>query len=884
MPAQTILDVNCDQLFETHTIPEIRAIDTQIQNEIEKKREELRTMVGEKCRDLLKAADTITEMKGTSENFLTSIGQMKQMCQALQEKRLMGFRQPSYKVPAKSSYNSEEISRIIEVRILLTLPEKIWTAIDNKDYLLGAQLFLFASHLHLGLEVCPNAQAIANKYVVLGKQWEVITNCKKIIIDGSCTELKNINTSNKKATEYLCALILLDVMSYEKLLNLFLELRMTTLNEILKSEELSRRKLRQTVELLQQSLVIVNVCFLDTSDKKSSIQIQLESITGDEGRPTLSKVIQISSLPEQHLSPLVLNFRPKTYKQLTPLSLDHIRRVSSTWLSNVEKLFRVEITKILLLVDDIRRLHKIIKEEVLEVEYPKNWNETIQSTLGLNSLNIYQKFLKSFVMDRIKELIQTSWQNSLNDLLVYLNKVDEDILKDRAKQPENDIVWFVWKENKVDVAQAIRLKTLGYTPRVMELCNRMDTYAVQLLEDVKLYVGEDPIFKSINENDNSEANLILPFLNAYSLEMIQRLTHFIKESCKGENSEGTEYKIIIRARFLSSLATQCPGLEKCLRQNIHLEEESSSNNLWQQATGFLNSASNQMWGLWQASTSVKLKKLIKSSLSPTISVGNLLKSKLLSEIITIEEQTEDGTSVKSDLKVPSQPCLPLQELLFQACQNFNAVAPHTVPRQIHQDLVDAFIKDILEHYQEWCKSEVIYQSQAWQMLLDVKFLTLMFVTKMNKDLSESICETLEKMIDPFDLDVYYPHLQNSVKKSTQKLQGTFGVLVNFSEKLPVFNGLKLSQASSNSMVEEPNLLAASTSVPWFPLLPVTNFGARKQDTASRFEGQDVYSAKYLSPEKSSPRGKEKENKKESVTSDFFKSAGAFFDAMTGGWT
>lgn len=184
----------------------------------------------------------------------------------------------------------------------------------------------------------------------------------------------------------------------------------------------------------------------------------------------------------------------------------------------------------------------------------------------------------------------------------------------------------------------------------------------------------------------------------------------------------------------------------------------------------------------------------------------------------------------------------------------------------------------------------------------------MFVTKMNKDLSESICETLEKMIDPFDLDVYYPHLQNSVKKSTQKLQvkwydeksyptlpinkslidlyfqGTFGVLVNFSEKLPVFNGLKLSQASSNSMVEEPNLLAASTSVPWFPLLPVTNFGARKQDTASRFEGQDVYSAKYLSPEKSSPRGKEKENKKESVTSDFFKSAGAFFDAMTGGWT
>lgn len=76
---------------------------------------------------------------------------------------------------------------------MLTLPEQIWSAIDEKDYLLGAQLFLFATHLHLGLEVSSNSQAITKKYPVLNKQWEVITSCKKVLIDGACDDLKAID-------------------------------------------------------------------------------------------------------------------------------------------------------------------------------------------------------------------------------------------------------------------------------------------------------------------------------------------------------------------------------------------------------------------------------------------------------------------------------------------------------------------------------------------------------------------------------------------------------------------------------------------------------------------------------------------------------------------
>lgn len=58
-----MLNIDVDTLFERHSVQEIEQIEKMLQTEVEKKKEELRTMVGECYRDLLKAADTIAQMK-----------------------------------------------------------------------------------------------------------------------------------------------------------------------------------------------------------------------------------------------------------------------------------------------------------------------------------------------------------------------------------------------------------------------------------------------------------------------------------------------------------------------------------------------------------------------------------------------------------------------------------------------------------------------------------------------------------------------------------------------------------------------------------------------------------------------------------------------------
>ena len=58
-----MFNTDLDSLFTTHTIDEIEKLSQGLKHDIDQKREELRTMVGESYRDLMDAADTIAQMK-----------------------------------------------------------------------------------------------------------------------------------------------------------------------------------------------------------------------------------------------------------------------------------------------------------------------------------------------------------------------------------------------------------------------------------------------------------------------------------------------------------------------------------------------------------------------------------------------------------------------------------------------------------------------------------------------------------------------------------------------------------------------------------------------------------------------------------------------------
>ena len=64
-----MFNTDLEMVFTSNSIEEIEKLSQGLKHDIDQKREELRTMVGERYRDLMEAADTISQMKSRLDQY-----------------------------------------------------------------------------------------------------------------------------------------------------------------------------------------------------------------------------------------------------------------------------------------------------------------------------------------------------------------------------------------------------------------------------------------------------------------------------------------------------------------------------------------------------------------------------------------------------------------------------------------------------------------------------------------------------------------------------------------------------------------------------------------------------------------------------------------------
>lgn len=126
--AQELLSSNIDGLFEKMNLDEIQQVLRKMRIEVEKKREDLRVTVGyynhlicleyantqvvflfcyrSRYRDLIEAADTITEMKKTAEEVSEHLYSMEDKLGSLKHRQLLGFQTDIYSSEKQKYYFS----------------------------------------------------------------------------------------------------------------------------------------------------------------------------------------------------------------------------------------------------------------------------------------------------------------------------------------------------------------------------------------------------------------------------------------------------------------------------------------------------------------------------------------------------------------------------------------------------------------------------------------------------------------------------------------------------------------------------------------------------------------------------------------------------------
>lgn len=269
----------------------------------------------ERYRDLLKAADTIENMKGTAINLVEHIDGIITSCKSLNDHQLIGFKiekPPTKRKESREVHNYYGI--VMQIKILTTLPESIWSCIDNEDYLVATQLFLFSRHISTGLQLDVN-KTLLTSFPVAKKQWTILSQFQKTIKQACNSALKREQISIELAAKCLASLLLLENSSMEKLFSSFIQIRIESfINALSDSGDETknvRDKVLDSLNILYTTMELLHKCFLCHHGMDSGLLfIELDSIVSVTSRPTieLTKLhehdIAVETLPD-----IIANFR-----------------------------------------------------------------------------------------------------------------------------------------------------------------------------------------------------------------------------------------------------------------------------------------------------------------------------------------------------------------------------------------------------------------------------------------------------------------------------------------------------------------------------------------------------------------------------------------------
>ncbi|KAI8578447.1 hypothetical protein K450DRAFT_246858 [Umbelopsis ramanniana AG] len=279
MKSPSITDeTSAEDLFTQMSVYELRGLERKTRAEIEEKKQELRSMVGEQYRDLISAADAIVSMKKAAHAVQSKFDLMQVACD------VDTIHQKTTKIkPGNDSGEDNEKKRYLyvsaaQMKLLVDVPEQIWHALENDLYLEASRLFLLAKMVYKNLQIEEDVPfVVINTFPVVQKQWDAISQFKLHIIQRAENHLKNTSCGAQVVTESLLSLMMLDDATLKDSFQKLLSMRMAALTatvEVPKSKTTNTsqpkahimQQLHGAVQLIKQVITQVwSIFILKTS-------------------------------------------------------------------------------------------------------------------------------------------------------------------------------------------------------------------------------------------------------------------------------------------------------------------------------------------------------------------------------------------------------------------------------------------------------------------------------------------------------------------------------------------------------------------------------------------------------------------------------------------
>ncbi|XP_054429090.1 conserved oligomeric Golgi complex subunit 1 isoform X2 [Pteronotus mesoamericanus] len=907
-------------LFETHGTEEIRGLERQVRAEIEHKKEELRQMVGERYRDLIEAADTIGQMRRCAEGLVDAVQATDQYCARLRQTGSAVTRPPRDPQPQPSQ--QKFYSMAAQIKLLLEIPEKIWSAMEASQYLHATQLYLLCCHLHSLLQLDSSGSRyspILSRFPILIRQVAAASHFRSTILHESKMLLKCQAVSDQAVAEALCSIMLLEESSPRQALTDFLLARKAAIQKLLNQPHHGagiKAQICSIVELLATTLNQAHALFYtlpegllpDPSLPCGLLFSTLETITGqhptEKGTGVLQEEMKLCSW-FKHLPASIVEFQPALRTLAHPISQEYLTDTLQKWIHMCNEDIKNGITNLLMFVKSMKGLAGIrdaVWELLTNESASHSWDVVCRRLLE-KPLLFWEDLMQQLFLDRLQTLTKEGFDSistSSRELLISaLQELESSTSKSTSNKHihfEHNMSLFLWSESPNDLpsdaawvnvanrdqsaGSGLSMKAQAISPCVQNFCAALDSKLKVKLDDLLTYLPSDdsslskdisPMPKNCAFDRYADAETVQEMLRTHSVACIKHITDCIRAELQSIEKvvQGQEdvlsgvklHAVLFMARLCQSLGELCPHLKQCIlgktgssekpaRDSRALKKQGKgkaqkvlpSQAQWQEVKELLLQQSVMGYRVWSSA----VVKVLAHGFTQALlldDAGSVLATATSWDELEIQEEAESGSSITSKIRLPIQPSWYVQSFLFSLCQEINRVGGHALPKVTLQEMLKSCMVQVVAAYEKLSeenqmKKEGAFpmtQNRALQLLYDLRYLNIVLAAKGEEVKSgrskqdsrtEKVADYLEALIDPFDLDVFTPHLSSNLSRLVQRTSVLFGLVTGTENPFTPRSGTFNSQ-------EPHNILPLASSQIRFGLLPLSMTSTRKAKSTNR---------------------------------------------------
>ncbi|XP_006872363.1 PREDICTED: conserved oligomeric Golgi complex subunit 1 [Chrysochloris asiatica] len=482
--------------------------------------------------------------------------------------------------------------------------------------------------------------------------------------------------------------------------------------------------------------------------------------------------------------------------------------------------------------------------------------------------------------------ISSSSQELLIPALQELASNAHNSTASKHVQFEHNMSLFLWTESPNDLppdaawvnvanrtqfsSSGLAMKAHAISPCVQSFCSAFDAKLKVQLDDLQAYLpAEDPsrLSKDMSPQSSAfdryaDAATVQEMLRTHAVACVEHVMDCIRAQLQStQEAMRGQGEVLFMARLCQSLGELCPYLKQCIlgrsgslekpaRESRALKKHGKGKgqdlrplqNKWQEVQSRLLQQSVMAYRVWSSAVVEVLVCGFTQSLLLD-EAGLILATATSWDEREVQEETESGSSVTSKIRLPAQPSWYVQSFLFSLCQEINRVGGHTLPKVTLQEMLKSCLAQIVAAYEKLSEEKQtkkegafpITQNQALQLLFDLRYLSVVLTSKSEEGKSgrsrhdsrtEKVVDYLEAFVDPFDLDVFTPHLNSNLNRLVQRTSVLFGLITgtenHFTPRSSTFNS------------QEPhNILPLAASPIRFGLLPLSMTSTRKARLTSR---------------------------------------------------